>query len=596
MSWPKLLMLIIQKITGYKSLQYGFLWILLFFSAPTTSYGQDFEQALGFYESERFQEAANIFQQLDIPEATLFAGKCYYSLGQYLRAKSVFDRIPEDAPEKIYLEARYTSALSYFHLKQFGAALNILHEISGIRPRTPLVNDAIQFYNDILDYLTVPQRRDAFQVAGYRQVKHDLIQSAFGKVDYQTAKILLFEYEQTASMQNDSSSYRELRQMISDSLKYGYQIAFGNPLDAPGGVIYNIGAALPKFDNSAPEFSVSKGLYFGYILAAEEFNERNTNKKAFIRFQNTGADIDSAGYAITDLAWNYNVDVVLGPLFSEPALKMAKLAEQYQIPLLAPLANSDNLNIDNPYVFQANPTFSSHGRKVAEFAVKNLKMDTLAVLAERNSLGAASAYAFRQEAEKLGAHVAHFFVEDLAAQGYEITDYAKFFTTDSMLVDSMATYHYLDAVYAPFTGQVAPTLIELLLVDLEAMNSKLTVLGSSEWGVTEIPEERLKDRVIYFSESYYINSKSPRVEQFKEDFSSRFGTEASRYAMIGYDSADFLLRTLEKVKNPALLKEAFKNQPLCEGLISNIRFGGSHVNQEVKIFKISDQGIQPAVY
>src|SRR5699024_10436046 len=116
--------------------------------------------------------------------------------------------------------------------------------------------------------------------------------------------------------------------------------------------------------------------YFGYIMAAEKFNRRHTDKKAFIRYQNTGTSMDSAAYALTNLAWNYNADVVLGPLFSDQARSMARMAEQYQIPLVAPLANSDTLNIDNPYVYQANPTFISHGEKMAAFAVNQLKMDT----------------------------------------------------------------------------------------------------------------------------------------------------------------------------------------------------------------------------
>jgi len=581
----------VKKIAGILAV-----WsLLVFFLAPFVS-AQDFEEGLERYENGQFREAAAIFEQLEGNEANLFAGKSYFSLGQYLKAKTHLSRISTGEAERdLRLDANYTSALADFQLKQFAGALNTLFEIKESMPRTQIVYDASRLYNGILDYLTLAQRRQAFQAAVHPRIKHDIVRSAFGKVDYPTAKILLEEYKRTLTARSDSALFEELNKMIQDSLSYAYQMAFGNPLDAPRGTVYNIGAALPAYDNSASEFSVSQGLYFGYLLAAEEFNQRNTDKKAFIRYKNTGAEMDSAAYAMTDFAWNYNIDVLLGPLFSEPARTMADLAEQYRIPLLAPLANSDSLNFDNPYVYQANPTFASHGRKMANFAVRELQMDTLGILAERRSLGAASASAFRDEAERLGAHIEHYFVEDLQSQGYDITEYTKFFTTDSVLIDSL-DYTHLDGVYAPFTGQVAPTLIDLMLIDLEAMDSEMTILGSPEWGATEIPEERIRDRTIYFSESYFINSKSIRVEQFRTNFSERFGIEASRYAMIGYDTADFLLRTLEQVENPEMLKEVLKTRPLYEGLISNIHFNGTHVNQEVKIFKISDQGVQPATY
>jgi ABC-type branched-subunit amino acid transport system substrate-binding protein len=263
--------------------------------------------------------------------------------------------------------------------------------------------------------------------------------------------------------------------------------------------------------------------------------------------------------------------------------------------LVAPLANSDSLNIDNPYVFQANPTFVSHGRKMAEYAVQNLQMDTLAVLAEKNSLGEASAFAFRDRAERLGAKVTYFFVEDLKSKGFDLTEYTKFFTTDSAKIDSLGNYHYLDGIYAPFTGQAASTLAELLLVDMEAKGSNIPVMGSQEWGNFEIPEIQLENQPIYFSESYYMDQKSKRVERFKKMFTQRFDTEPNRFAMIGYDVASYVLETLERVENPSYLKEALKNQPMYEGIISNINFKGSHINQEVKIFELSENGVRPVL-
>lgn len=585
-------------------------FLFLIFSAgflPHTAFAQSFDDAFDLYEEAKYEQAAAIFDTIETPEGLLFSGKSYFGMGKYVQAKTFLDRVPQAASREVYLEARYTSALSNFQLEQFGRALSQLQSFNEERVKTQLITDGIQLYEDILNYLTLEQRRNVYQSVNSSQIKYDVVRTAMGKVEYATAKLLIDEYKATTDSDSLSQNVRELESMVSDSLNYSMKIAFGKELNAPEGITYNIGAALPQYQTDDREFSVSQGLYFGYLLAAEEFNQQNSDKKAFIRYKNTGASVDSSEYVMTDLAWNYNIDAVLGPLFSEPAAKMAKLAELYQIPMLAPLANSDTLNIDNPYVFQANPTFSSHGKRMARYAVSNLQMDTLAVLAERNSLGEASAYAFREEAEKLGAKVVYFFVEDLESQGYEVTEYTKYFSTDTLNADPESmeyedsdemeakNYHRVDAVYAPFTGQAAPTLIDLLLIDLQAMDSEVVVLGSQEWGATNIPQDRLENMNIYFSESYYMNTKSNRLEQFKENYSNRFGIEANRFSMIGYDAATYLLQTLERVKNPALLKNALSRQPLYEGLISNIKFEGKHVNQEVKIFRLSaEDGIQPA--
>lgn len=561
---------------------------------PISAHAQSIDEGIEYYQQGDYKEAIQIFNDIDTHQGRLFSGKSYYSLGRYLTAKTFLNQISQDAGDEIYLEAEYTKALVDFQLGLYGDALNRLYDLKNQSVKTQLVTNGRQLYNEILGYLTLNQRRNAFQQADDPAIKYDLIEAAIGSVPLEDARTLYAQLVQSR-IDTASSAMRELSGILADSVDYATERRYGNRVSAPEGIVYDLGAALPSHTDSGSEFEVARGLHFGYVMAAEEFNRQQANKKAFIRHQNTAANMDSAGHAMTNLAWNYHADVVLGPLFSEPARKMAGLAEQYQIPLIAPLANSDTLNVDNPFVYQANPTFASHGRKMAEYAVQNMQMDTLAVFTEKNSLGEASAFAFRDRAEKLGAKVVHFFVEDLESEGYDLSDYTKFFTADSAKIDKMKNYHHLDGIYAPFTGQAASTLAELLLVDMEAMGSDVPILGSQEWGNFDIPEVQLQNQPIYFSESYYIDEKSERVEQFRKTFKKRFDTEPNRFAMIGYDVASYVLETLNRIENPAYLKNALKTQPMYKGIISNIDFKGSHINQEVKIFEISENGIRPVL-
>ncbi|MDX1670797.1 MAG: ABC transporter substrate-binding protein, partial [Balneolaceae bacterium] len=405
--------------------------ICVIFAISPELRAQSFDDGLRFYRNEQYRQAVQVFDSLESPRARLFSGKSYFGLGAYLKAKSHLRQVGRNVEREVYLESLYTLALTDFRLKQFGSALNHLFVITRENRYTQLISDARQLYVDILNYLTLNQRMQAFQLVDSLQVQHDLIESAFGKVDYNTAHLLLDQLVRVTRLDTTDQRIRRLQGIISDSLRYAYNIAVRNPIRAPKGMIYDIGVALPGFNSQAQGFSVSRGLYYGFLLASEEFNQRNTDKKVFLRFKNTVPEQDISEKTMTDFVWNYQVDAILGPLFSESAWDLANYAEQYQVTMLSPLANSDTLNIDNPYFYQANPTFSVHGSKMAEFAVKELGMDTLAVLAERNSLGAASALSFFERAEKLGARVAYFFLEDLEGQGYEIADYTKFFTTDS---------------------------------------------------------------------------------------------------------------------------------------------------------------------
>lgn len=556
----------------------------------TPALGQDFDEALNLYQQQEYEEAAEIFSEIDDQEAQLFAGKSYFGLGEYIKSQRYLTRAEDADDEEIVADAAYTLALTDFQLKQYDEALKKLYELQETQRNSEVGRDARNFYNDILEYLTVEQRKQAFQSITNTEIRFDLVESILGKVDYSTAKLMVRQFENSS---DDGERLDELQQAISDSSQYSSRVSSDQP-EAPDNITYNIGATLPEYTTEDSEFGISQGLYFGYLMAADEFNDANSDKNVTIKFNNTDAEAETIPGIMGDFAWNLQADAVLGPLYSEPAEEMAPLAESYQIPMIAPLANSDSLNIDNPYVYQANPTFAVHGKKMAEFAVNELAMDTLAVITERNSLGSSSAYSFRDEAEKRGAKVVHFFVEDLESDGYEIGEYTKYFTADtSRFENDQYKYHQLDGVYAPFTGQAASTLIDLLLVDLNSMESDLTVLGSQEWGATDIREGQLDNLEVFFSESYYQESEGEQQQEFAEAFEEQYGIEPNRFAMIGYDTATFVLKTLERVKNPALLKSALKEQPLYEGLINNIDFNGTHVNEGVKIFEYTADEIVP---
>lgn len=566
-------------------------FVLILFTSLGTLHAQSFDSGLELYKQGKYSEAAKVFNSLDSNRAYLFSGKTYFALGNYLASKGYLRKIDENAERDIYQEAQYNLALADFQLANYGSALNRLYPFYNLESETQLVMNARKLYKDILPFLTLNQRKNAFQEADFPQIQYDLVSSAFGRVEYPVAKMLLDQLKKSTTGIS-SQDIQNLARMVTDSVTYSNR-KINSGIRAPNDITYNIGAALPSYKTGAPEYEVARGLYYGYVLAAEEFNSQNMDKKAFIRYQNTSAKSDSAAYSMTEFAWARNTDIVLGPLFSDAAKQMGELAEMYQIPLIPPLANADELGRDNPYFFQINPPFSSHGKRMAEYAINTLQMDTLAIITEKGSSGEASAYAFKDRAARLGAHISYFFVEDFSSQGFDLTDYTKYFTSDSANIDSL-NIDSIDGIYAPFTGQAGPTLAELLFVDLEAMNSKLPILGSQVWGNLKIPEDQMGNRKIYFSESHYMDSNNPEVKQFRKAYRDRFGIDPNRFSMIGYDTANFVLNALREAENPALLKEALKNQPMFNGLMSNISFDGTRVNQQIKIFTIGDQGIRPA--
>lgn len=557
--------------------------VALFLFMIPSIVAQNLQTGIALYEEGDYERALKVFENYDHPTANLFAGKSYFALNNYLKAKHYLNQV-EQSQNVEYWEAVYTLGLTEFQLKNFGTSFDLLFEAKEQKESPSVGRSAYNFYRDLLDYVTLEQRYEAFKATQYDRVRLDLVESAVGLIDHNSAKAIFEAFEQTVTT-IDSTEYSSIKALVSDSAAYTRQYNPNRYVRAPQGIAYNIGVALPQFDVEAPEYEITQQLYFGIQLAIERYNSEHADKKAFLSYKNTDTNVNEAAYVANDLVWNQNVDAIIGPLFSEVAAELSNFAELYEVPLLTPLANSDQLNLDKNYTFQLNPTFAVQGKKMAQHAINTLGYDTLAVIAEHGSLGEASAVAFLDESRKLGAEVVRYYVEELASKGYDISEYVKYFDPE---VDTVFNYN-IDAVYAPFTGTIAETLIQSLLTNLEAMQSEMTILGSEEWESIRLERRRLPNTSVYYTKTFEEDSLMANTDNFQSDFRLRFEMEPNRFAYIGYDAANVVLETLNRVQNPAYLKEGLKNLSNYRGIITNVSFSNSHINQEVKIKRLSQE-------
>jgi ABC-type branched-subunit amino acid transport system substrate-binding protein len=547
--------------------------------APLTLQAQNFNEGLQYYQQKKYKKAASIFDRLDTPEGYLFSGKSYYALRQYNKAQSSLDHIPPVTPSYIQNEAAYTSALINFQRKDFSESLKKLYEVANNDSDNDLASHADKLYKQILDYLTARQRKTAIKKGVPAETKYDLLKTGFGKINYQKAQNLYQTFTRNVGNDKWKRQAKEFKSFLSDSNTY--QKKYGQPakkLQPPEGTIYTIGIALPKYPPNDQSFDVAKGLYFGALLAADQFNNRHSGVRAYIHFIDTGTSADSIKSITKKFARQAYGDVIIGPLFSDQAKAMIAPADKYHIPVMAPLANAD---IDNQhsFLFQANPTYKMQGRKMAKYAINNLGINKITIIADKNSNGASAAKAFRSKAQKLNVDISHYFVRNLQSS-YEFSKYTRYFTS---------SFEPVNTVYAPLDGTNALTLMDLMLRKLHTVNHHVIVLGSQEWQNYEFKPSQNKNVAIYFSTGTYVNNQS-RLKQFKNKYQEEFNDIGNHYSMIGYDVTRFILKTLKSIGNPGLLPSAIPQQPLYRGLVRNIDFDGGNVNKGVRILKFAPDG------
>lgn len=558
----------------------GFLCLLSGLGSASALQAQSLDKGIELFQDGEYAEAAALFDQIHTDQALLFAGKSYFGMKDFATAKNRLLTIQDKNAPQISLEANYTLSLIHFKQKDFGDALSRLVPLSKQKISPEIANESSNLYNGLLKYLTFDQRNEILDAIEIDSVKYDLVSSALGRVDREEARIL-FTRMQNETDSVSSEQLEDISSILEDESKYS-KLQDDTHIEAPAGLTYNIGVALPAFSPDKNDYPVAQGLYLGYTLAAEKFNEQH-DIRVELTYHNTGIESDSARQALEVLS-STGVEAVVGPLYSERAKTMAKVSLQHKTPILAPLANSESIARKDGYFYQINPTLSIHGKNMARFAVRSLNLDKIAVVAESGSLGEISAKAFREEMKELNAEVPYFFVEDLGSRGYGLSQYTRYFSENRLSTAESS----VSAVYAPFTGDTAPTLIDHLLGQLNSLESNVAVLGSQKWANANSSSGKIGTRPVYFTESFYSRPGSAEISRFKSEFRARFNQAPNRFAMIGYDTVTFLLQTLERVVNPALLKKGLSKQPSYNGLITNIHFNGSNINQRLMLFKITN--------
>ena len=346
--------------------------------------------------------------------------------------------------------------------------------------------------------------------------------------------------------------------------------------------VVNLGILLPL---GADDAALTQALFNGIRLAVEDFNAEN-DQGVTIRmiFEDSGGDPARTRQGVMALA--DRTSVILGPLYSEEAEAAAEAAEAEGVVMIAPLATDDAVSEGKRYVFQANPTLATRGRLVADFAMRNLRLRSFGVVAERSSsaISEKMAESFQEEAMRQGAEVAFFKLLPSARSWVQLREALEGDEEGENLLSGV------EAIYLPVSGADAVENIQAALRELERTNADVRVLGNAEWD--DLPSKLLASLFqTTYSNDFYVDEQDPDVRAFAERYEGLTGINAlaleanpRRLAFTGYDLARYVLSQISDGSGEELASVLRAAAPY-QGLGIRLDFSGSNVNQAMYFFR-----------
>jgi branched-chain amino acid transport system substrate-binding protein len=155
---------------------------------------------------------------------------------------------------------------------------------------------------------------------------------------------------------------------------------------------------------TGPEAPIGEAITNGVNMALEDLAKKGI-KLSVVRQDDTGKP-QVAMSAMEQLATGDEVVAVVGPYSSACANAMAKLAQQYKVPLLIPVASKEDITRQGyEWVFRLNAPVHNYSQQLIDMALAQGKPKTIAFIYESTDFGTSASTMGKQYAIKKGMTV-----------------------------------------------------------------------------------------------------------------------------------------------------------------------------------------------
>ena len=227
---------------------------------------------------------------------------------------------------------------------------------------------------------------------------------------------------------------------------------------------------------------------------------------------------------------------IIGPLTSKIAVPVSEIADKNKMPMISSATNPKVTVYDGkrkPYVFRSCFTDPFQGSVAANFALKDLKASTAAVLYDvGNDFSRGLAEFFRTTFEKGRGTI-------LAYESYQRDD------VDFSALITKIGVKKPDVIFLPdYYNKVS-----LIARQVREKGLKSALLGGDGWDSPDLI--KIGGSAIlgnYFTNHYSAERKGKVAEAFTEKYKQKHGAVPDAWAALTYDATALYLQSLDKAK------------------------------------------------
>jgi branched-chain amino acid transport system substrate-binding protein len=341
--------------------------------------------------------------------------------------------------------------------------------------------------------------------------------------------------------------------------------------------VYRVGAVIPL---SGAAETYGRNVSNGLKLALEEINAAGgvKGKPLDVLTEDDETNEKTAVEKLEQLSRS-GAHVTIGGVTSNLALAMVPALEKNKMVLISPTATSPKLTGMSQYFFRNFPSDTREGRMMAEYAVRRMRIRSVAILFVDKEYGQGLTEVFKNRFTDLGGNVVYE-----KAYPEATTDFASYVTE----IKEAAP----DAIYLPgYYREIADALSEIKKQELTA--KLLSVQGMATPMFLEIAGEAAEG-IVYPQPPFDPESKNPAIQKFVNAYREKFPTKPDVDAAFAYDALWVVAKAINSCENyPEDLRARIADTN-HQGITGEITFdSGGDVDIEPRIFHVAGGKFEP---
>jgi ABC-type branched-subunit amino acid transport system substrate-binding protein len=534
-------------------------------------------------------------------DASLFReGEILLAKGDVERALWRFKRLTTEFPKSpLFNESKFRMGICYTQLKRPKDAIRVLNELFSTFLAPARMVQVFTLLGD--NHLELKNRLNALQWYGKGilvpgQPNEDLKKKVRSVIDTYESEEELNQIEslyrgayaggyaklklaQLAKRQGNNALTRKILMDLEKDYRgvdYGTLAKeLSGSLPLPPKSNYVIGVILPLSGVHRP---FGERVLQGIQLAVKEAEAPGGAPLISLAIRDSKGNPWEAEKAVEELVTKEKAIAIIGPLLSNTSERAANKAQQMKVPLLT-LSQKDLPSGKNDFIFQNSVTPLEQINVLAEFAMKELELQTFAIFYPNSPYGLHFKNLFVQEIPRRGGKISGVVVyqEGQTDFGQEIKGFFKVETvkksdTKRKKEEEFKPLRSVDGIFIPDSHDR----VAMILSQMAYYEVKGTFLGTSAWNGPDLISTagRAAEGAI-FVDLFFKKDSSPLVTRFVQEFQKTYQRDPGNLEALGYDGAKFLKDILQSksVPSPLRLQEELHQVQNFQGVSGLKGFG-----------------------